>query len=95
MLIWIFQIGMMVHRQAIFVSAEVTGTPKFTCPYDGFFPIPGACTGDYYVCVNSSPYVAVTSNEFELNKRCGMFCMQSRKLLFRHARMVPFSTQFM
>lgn len=35
--------------------------PTFTCPTnEGFFPIPGTCGPDYYVCVSGSPYVSVS-----------------------------------
>ncbi|KZS18201.1 putative Obstructor-G, partial [Daphnia magna] len=35
--------------------------PVFTCPTpDGFFPIPGACSNSYYVCVGNVPHIQVT-----------------------------------
>ncbi|XP_046450875.1 integumentary mucin C.1-like [Daphnia pulex] len=38
--------------------------PTFTCPTnEGFFPIPGACGPDYYVCVSGSPYVSTCPGE--------------------------------
>ncbi|XP_032778333.2 chondroitin proteoglycan 2 [Daphnia magna] len=35
----------------------------FTCPTpEGFYPIPGTCSSDFYVCVSGSPYVSTCPN---------------------------------
>ena len=44
------------------------GVPTFTCPIrDGFYAIPGACTSDYYTCIDSSPYVLVDELKYTYN----------------------------
>jgi hypothetical protein len=30
------------------------------CPSDGFYAVPGTCSGNYYSCVNGFPYEMVT-----------------------------------
>ena len=39
-------------------TVSTTTDPVFTCPaIDGFYPIPGQCTGQYYVCIAGDLYV--------------------------------------
>ncbi|EFX88745.1 hypothetical protein DAPPUDRAFT_311082 [Daphnia pulex] len=39
-------------------TSTVSSVAPFTCPTpEGFYPIPGACSADYFICVSGSPYV--------------------------------------